>query len=268
MQQHEASLAESVSRPLPAETGRLRDAPMPALLWRLHTTARTGCLRVRKGALEKCVWLVDGAPVFARSNEAGDRLTDRLLARGLLSRSQYDQAQDLLAHAAGSGKRIGQLLLDAGLIRERELHEALSEQIQWMLESMFSWTEGTWSFEPGPPPDRITLDRPTAAIIMNAARHRIPLRRLWDGVGHHDLCPLLDGDYRTDDGRGVLAAALLLEPSETAWLARLDGSRSLTELLDDFDVDEHELLALLYTLKLVGHLQLEVAEPPAFAFHR
>ena len=270
MDKHDPSRAESASgpsRPPPPESGRLRDFPFPELLWQLHTERRTGCLRLRRGALEKCVWLVDGEPVFARSNEAGDRLTDRLLVRGLLTRAQYDQAQDLLAESRG--KRVGELLIEAGLIRERELHEALSEQILRMLESMFSWTDGAWSFDPTPASgDRIALDRSTAAILMTAARHRIPLRRLWDAIGDAHQLPSLSHEHRSSDGRAELTASLHLEPSESDWLARLDGARSLAELLDDFDVDEHELLALLYTLKLLGHLRLELGAAPALAFQR
>lgn len=274
MDTHDPSRAESASpartpdasadtRP---EAGRLRDFPLPELLWRFHSEARSGCLRLRKGALEKTLWLVAGVPVFARSNEAGDRLTDRLLARGLLTRAQYDQAQDLLARS--TGKRIGEVLLENGLIRERELNEALGEQILRMIESMFSWNEGSWQFEAGSSADRIVLDRSTAAILMSAARHRIPLRRLWDAIGDHHQLPRLAYEHRTDDGRAELTATLMLEPSESAWLGRLDGSRTLAELLDDFDVDEHELLALLYILRLLGHLQLELGGVPALAFQR
>lgn len=249
------------------ESGRLRDLRVPELLWRLHTAGRTGCLRLHRGAIEKCLYLVDGRPVFARSNEAGDRLTERLLARGLLSRAQYEQAQDLLARA--SGKRIGQVLLEAGLIRERELNEALNEQIQRMIESMFSWTEGTWAFEPdAASSEPVALDRPTAAMIMHAARHRIPPRRLWEALGDRDQLPRLSADDRSPAGRAALAELLRLEPSETAWLDRLDGARSLAELADGFDVDEHELLALIYTLRLIGRLHLEAGEAPAFAFQR
>src|SRR5690606_17161358 len=146
---------------------------------------------------------------------------------------------------------------------------ALSEQILRMVESMFSWSEGSWAFEPAPAVgDRLPLDRSTAAIIMNAARHRIPLRRLWDAIGDHHQLPCLSLDHRSSDGRADLTAGLHLEPSESAWLARLDGTRSLAELLDDFDVDEHELLALLYTLKLLGHLRLELGAAPELAFQR
>lgn len=242
------------SRPA-QESGRLRDLPVPELLWRLHRGGRSGCLRLHKGALEKCMWFVEGRPVFARSNEAGDRLTERLLARGLLSRAQYDQAQELIGHT--TGKRIGELLLEAGLIRQPELQEALTEQILRMVDSMFSWTEGTWTFEAdATSPDPVTIECSTAALIMGAARHRIPTRRLSDALGDRERCPLLDDDDLHAAGRAALAELLRLEPSEVALLSRLDGERSLAGLVDSFDVDEHELLALLYTLKLVGRLTM------------
>lgn len=251
----------------PAESGRLRDLPMPELLWQLHMGRRTGCLHVRKGTIEKRLWLLEGRPVFARSNEAGDRLTDRLLARGLLSRAQYDQAQDLIA--AGSGKRIGQVLLAAGLIREPELHEALSEQLLRMLESMFLWSDARWTFEADVvTAEPVTLDLPTAAIVMGGARHRIPLKRLWAAVGGPELCPRLPLEDRAAEAREALAQALRLVPSEAAWLAALDGTRPLRELLADFSADEHELLALLYTLKLIGRLELVPAAPQPIALQR
>ncbi len=249
------------------ESGRLRDLRVPELLWRLHTAGRTGCLRLQRGAIEKCLWLVDGRPVFARSNEAGDRLMDRLLARGVLSRAQYDQAQDLLA--SSTGKRIGQVLLDNGLIRENELNQALNEQIQRMIESMFSWTEGAWSFTPDAGSNEpLVLDRSTEALIMAAARHRIPPRRLWDALGDRDQIPRLSPEDRSSAGRAALTELLRLEPSEALSLERLDGARSLAELADGFDVDEHELLALIYTLRLIGRLELDAGEAPAFAFQR
>lgn len=252
------------SRPA-QESGRLRDLPVPELLWRLHRGGRTGCLRLHRGALEKALWFVEGQPVFARSNEAGDRLTERLLARGVISRAQYDQAQELIGRSPG--KRIGEVLLEAELIDAAELREALTEQFLRVIDSMFSWTEGTWTFEAdAPSPDPGTLQFSTAALIMGAARHRIPTRRLYDALGDRHRCPSLDDDDLHAVGRAALAELLRLEPSEAALLARLDGERPLTGFLDSFDVDEHELVALLYTLKLIGRLTMVDPAPRSFGF--
>lgn len=236
--------------------GDLRDVQIPELLWQLHEAGRTGCLRVQRGDVVKLLWLIHGQPVFARSNQSSDRLTDRLLARGLLSRAQYDAAQHLIA--TREGKRIGQLLLvEAGLIRSRELNESLGEHLLRMLDAMFLWTDGSYRFEADVIcTEPVTLDKPTAAIIMDGARHRIPLKRLWETVGLRDRRPQLADTDRSGPGREALVNELRLEPSEANWIAQLDGSRTLGAMLRDFDADEHELLSLVYTLKLMGRLEL------------
>ena len=39
-------------------------------------------------------------------------------------------------------------------------------------------------------------------------------------------------------------------------------------MLDDFDADEHELLSLIYTLKMIRRLELVTPEPVPFARQR
>lgn len=239
--------------------GELRDVQVPELLWQLHETGRTGCLRVQRGDVVKQLWLTQGQPVFARSNQSSDRLTDRLLARGLLSRAQYDAAQHLIA--TREGKRIGELLIEAGLIRQRELNESLGEHLLRMLDSMFLWIDGSYQFEADVVcAEPVTLTTPTAAIIMGGARHRIPLKRLWESIGDRDQRPQLADQDRSDTGRAALTAELQLEPSEANWLAQLDGSRTLNAMLNDWDADEHELISLIYTLKMMGRLELVTRE--------
>lgn len=253
-------------RPPGAQGGRLVDVQVPELLWQLHEARRTGCLTVQHGVVRKQLWWKAGQPVFARSNQSADRLTDRLLARGLLTRAQYDATQTMVA--GKTGKRIGELMLDAGLIGARELQEALCEHLLRMLDSMFLWEDGRWWFEADVTcAEPIILNVPTAAIIMGGARHRIPLRRLWESVGPRDQRPLLHGERRPERDT-ALAAELALEPSEASWLPQLDASRDLAAMLDDFDTDEHELLSLIYTLKMIRRLDLIAPEPRPFSAQR
>ncbi len=251
----------------PGRSGLLRDVQMPELLWRLHEAGLTGCLKVQQGDVTKQLWLTAGDPVFARSNQSTDRLTDRLLARGLITRAQFATAQTLISGA--KGKRIGELMIDAGLIRAAELDESLAEHLLRMLDSMFLWHDGRWEFEADVVcAEPVTLKVPTAAIIMGGARHRIPMRRLWESVGARDLRPLLSAHDRSEAGRAALVTELQLEPSESGWLAQLDGARDLEAMLDDFDADEHELLSLVYTLKMIRRLELVPPEPQPFARQR
>ena len=251
----------------PSAAGRRSDVQIPELLWQLHEARRTGCLKVQSGDVTKQLWLIAGQPVFARSNQSADRLTDRLLARGLLSRAQYDAAQTLISSTAG--KRIGELMIDAGLIHARELNEALCEHLLRMLDSMFLWQDGRWQFDPDAIcAEPLVLTTPTAAIIMGGARHRIPLRRLWEAVGDTAQRPALFPGDQTPNGRAALATLLRLAPSEAAWLEKLDGSRKLHTMLDDFDADEHELLSVLYTLRMIGRVELVPPEARPFSEQR
>lgn len=241
--------------------GRLRDTRMPALLWYLHESQATGCLSVLGGPggselasavdppIDKQVWFAAGEPIFARSNQSDDRLTDRLLQRGLLSRAQYEAAQELIAHKGS--RRSGEVLVEAGLIRQGALDEALQEHLLHMFDSMFLWEDAEWTFDLGARCDeKVTLGTHTLAIIMGAARGRIHLRELWASVGERSLRPTLVDQALAP----TLTRDLDLLPSEAAWLARFDGQESLAQLLADFDTDERELISLVFTLKLIGAL--------------
>lgn len=245
----------------------MRDLHVPELLWRLHESRRTGCLKVQHGeSVIKQLWLRDGEPVFARSNQSSDRLTDRMLARGLLSRSQFDAAQSLIASRGILGKRIGELLVEGGLVAPEDLLEALREHLLRILDAMFLWEDGRWEFETGVTAvEPFTLDVPTEAILMGGARDRIPEDRMWNSVGDLGQHPRLLPEHQTEAGRAALVARFRLVPAEALWLPQLDGSRSLAAMLADFDADEHELLSVVYTLKLTRNLELVPPEPRPFA---
>ena len=72
--------------------------------------------------------------------------------------------------------------------------------------------------------------------------------------------------------RGVeMLAALLGALKAGAGYVPLDPAyprERLAAMLDDFDADEHELLSLIYTLKMIRRLELVVPEPLPFAARR
>ena len=235
----------------PVMRGRLRFTRMPALLWELHESGATGSLRVRQGEVEKQVWFERGQPVFARSNQSDDRLTDRLLQRGLLSRAQYEAAQALIA--TKGARRSGEVLVEARLITQGALDEALREHLLHMFDAMFIWEDAEWEFDPrGRCEEVVVLDTPPAALIMGAARNRIHMKELWAAVGSAALRPVLVEPAAAP----ALIRALDLLPTEALWIERFDGAQTLGQMLGDFDTDERELIATVYTLKLVGALRM------------
>ena len=234
---------------MPGTSGRLCDTRMPALLWALTAANASGCLKVRNEGVEKWVWFTHGQPVFARSNLSDDRLTDRLLERGLLSRAQYESAQELIANKGS--RRSGEVLVEAKLIPQSALDEALQEHLLHMFDTMFLWQDGEWLFDTGDLCDEVvTLGSPTAVIIMGAARHRIHLDELWSAVGDRSRRPRL----RSPESAESLIDGLGLLPTEGLWLRRFDGTQSLEQMLSEWDTDERELVSVLFILGLIDAL--------------
>src|SRR5690606_10498508 len=125
------------------ESGKLSlDVDVATALWALHDQRFTGKLRLTRQRIEKQIWLHDGEGVFARSTATSDRLVDGLLRRGVLTRPQYETARRL---AAKEPRRAGELLVDAGFLKSRELDVLLRDHLARVIDSTFVWTEGAWT---------------------------------------------------------------------------------------------------------------------------
>lgn len=241
--------------PLPIEDrGSLDRLEVPRLLWMLHRARYTGALALEHGRVDKRLWWQGGDLVFVRSNVGHERLVDGLLRRGLLTRDQYDVARQLAAKEPG---RTGALLVEAGLLKAAELPRVLRDHLLRIIDSTFPWTEGRWLLVPGEAQaEAVLADTPVALIVAEGVRHRMESAQLIGLLGGLDQRPRFRGEAVVLGGPHELAARLLLSPSEEEWLARLDGTATLRELLARPDTDELELLGLVYVLHVLEHLEL------------
>ncbi|WP_106395188.1 DUF4388 domain-containing protein [Enhygromyxa salina] len=258
------------------ESGKLSaDTDVATILWALHEQRFTGKLRLNRQRIEKQVWLHDGEAVFARSTATRDRLVDGLLRRGVLTRPQYETARRL---AAKEPRRAGQLLVDAGFLKSRELDVLLRDHLARVIDATFVWSEGSWTSEPGERTDEpIQLEVPMAALVLDGVRYRCDASELEDRLtrrvgGRGPLVPRLRAgtDELGEDRRAAVDAVIdelgerfRLLPEEESWLRRFDGRHGVAALLAD-GADEQALFALLFTLDLAGYVDLrEEAQPPA-----
>jgi len=246
--------------PLPIDDeGTIDRLEVPRLLWTLHRAEYSGGLCLEHGRVRKRLWWRDGDIVFARSNVGHDRLIDGLLRRGLLTRDQYDTARRL---AAKEPRRAGQLLVEAGFVKASELPRVLRNHLIRIIDSCFPWTDGRWSLEPEERSDESVLSETSVALVVaEGIRHRMESAQLTALLGGLDQYPRFREDAVVVGDVRALAERLLMSPSEEAWLRRLDGSRTLRELLDHPATDELELLGLGYMLHVLDYLELSTQEP-------
>lgn len=240
------------ARPLPIDArGSLATLPVPRLLWVLRKARFHGAVRLCQGRVEKRLWWRDGALSFAESNVGHDRLVDGLLRRGLLLRGQYDAARQL---TDAQPHRAAARLLQSGMLKKSEAPRVLRRHLASVIDSTFGWEQGEYHLHPGEQSEGRGLEAmPVERVIARGVRQRLSPAQLQAFIGDLDGRPRFLGD--TGEAR-ELADTMEMSPSELAWVGRLDGRRSVRELLEQGGTDEHELLALVVLLQTTGYLEL------------
>lgn len=153
--------------PVPAE-GRLEGTCVPEILWALGCQQHTGALVVDRRGFRKVLYLKEGRMVFAASTDPEDRLGAFLLRRGELSLA------DLIAASRGVtyGRRLGQILVEGGILDEPALRRAVRDQVHDIAQSVMSWREGAWRISRAclPVDETIHLEVDLAGLILDGLR--------------------------------------------------------------------------------------------------
>lgn len=235
-------MREAISAPL---AGRLQGISLPDLLWSLCREQRTGVLRVRRGGIEKSIYLEEGRIVFASSGDPNDRLGELFLRRGQVNLDQLEAAIGGLA----TGKRLGTLLVEAGSLSPDELVEGVIDQVRSITLGLFAWEEGDYIFIEGPLPtdEVITLTMRTGAILLQGIGRIRSFDRIRRSVGS---LPTVYG--LTAQGREALDG-LELGEGEELLVARLEqGDASLEILCREVFLSNFEIYQTLWALKILG----------------
>jgi hypothetical protein len=146
------------------------------LLCGIARDRRTGALLVQQGDFFKEAWFHQGHPVFVASNVPEDRFGEFLVRRGLLERNHLDRVLAVLDRFQG---RMGQALVNLGLIEPVDAVRLLAAQVATKLVTASAWHDGTYEFrenEQNPWP-ALTLELSTYAIVGKSLAN-LPVDRL------------------------------------------------------------------------------------------
>lgn len=221
------------------------DAAM--LLAKMFAQGATGRIGFRRDDVEIIVYFDHGRPVFASSNEPRDRMGDLLLREGKITTSQYERCQ---AVVAASGRRMGEILVDLGYLKRRELLPAVRRHVEDIVYSLFGWERGTYYvvFDPQPSTERIRLSRHPAALILEGIRRKLDRTSLERLLGPPST--VVEVHDRERLGGIVNMGDLTLE--ERAALAAFDGQADLARVARIAGVDLADVLPLAWGLCVLG----------------
>jgi Flp pilus assembly protein TadD len=151
--------------------GSLKEASLPDVLQLLSMGKKTGCLSVGHRGSFGYIFFDKGRIIYASFVNRRDRLGDMLVKNGMISQDQLDKAVD--AQIRRRDKKIGELLVEQRALTAEQLNQFLRVQIEEAVYFLFTWTEGTFNFEPEVMPteqDTLVSIGPESLLLEGARR--------------------------------------------------------------------------------------------------
>jgi DNA-binding NarL/FixJ family response regulator len=226
------------------------DAAM--LLAKMFAQGATGRVAFRRDDLadrgiDKVVYFDQGRPVFAASSYPRDRMGELLVREGKITAAQFERCQ---THVAESGRRMGEILVDFGYLKRRELLPAVRRHVEDIVYSLFGWDRGTYriTIDTSASAERIRLSRHPASLILEGIRRKLDRTSLDRLVGP----PSTVIEVRDRDRLGGIINTGELGPDERAALSAFDGQADLTSVARAANVDIADVLPLAWGLCVLG----------------
>ena len=219
--------------------GKLEDN-LPELITAFWLTQQTGELTLQKGKVKKTIYFEKGRPCFAISNLVTDRFGPFLVRVGKITQQQLELCQ---AAADKTGRRTGDVLGEMKLLKETEKLYYVAQQVKAIVYSIFAWEEGDYRlhFADRAAKEAIKIDLHPANLITRGVKKLYKPERLFRLLSPEDrLLPSQEPAYGLHE--------VELERWEAELLPKVDGTRTLAELIHVAQRPEHVVYGALYGL--------------------
>jgi serine/threonine-protein kinase len=239
--------------------GDLVNIPFASLLYRLYAVRARGVLTVKSGDIEKGIHIDDGAPGFVATNRPTELLGNFLVEQRVIDGEQLEATLEVMSE---SGKRLGDVLIDQGLLNRNELFHYLSLQAREKLMEVFAWTSGEFLYRDGlsgnHESDPLGID--TLEIIVEGARARMPIETIRKVFAGRGAAPL-----RILQNRQVSLERLRLTGQELSIAAVFRNGDTIDEVLRLFATSRHaseeEILRVIFLLYSTRHVYFRSTDP-------
>jgi hypothetical protein len=235
--------------------GPLSELGIQDVLQLLDLARKTGVLTIRSDRLndEAIVHLTRGAIVFAVRRRSTRRLGQLLIRAGRLTQRELDRALEI--QSSDPTRRLAEILLEMGSVREEELERQLRFQMEETIYEVMPWNEGYFRFEErGVLAEQRLLARVRVeSLLMEGARRIDEWTRLESKVRSPEAVPMLAPHNEREMG------PLELRADEWEVLAEVDGERDIRQIAADLGRSAFDVAKTIYGLVSTG--VLEVTKP-------
>jgi hypothetical protein len=229
--------------------GKIREHNLPLILHTLCSEKERGVLTLSRDDEVKTFALKGGKVLTAASNRLDDRLDQYLLREGLVGLKEILQAE---REARRGRRRLGEVLVELGLMRQKDLVRAIIEQMREILFSTFQWTRGAYRFESRPVPEAedLTLNMSTGDILLAGIRRIRSWYRVREAIGG------LDTRYKVTARLEEVTKDMDLSLEEWNFLSQFEAPASLEEVCERSPIRDFEITHLIWAFLVVGALEV------------
>jgi len=199
------------------------------------------------------VWQ-EGEIVFAVSNDQTERLGERLVRQGRISRQQYNRA--LKEQRDQDGASILDILIELDFLLVESASALLTAHVYSICYSLIEWEEGGYAFDASlfTQPSKVNL--PVGELILESVRSLIDLPRIKSFLGNEQETYLVATDWPERE-------KIMLRSDEIKVLEALKEPYSISNLLERIDLPEEQILrtlAALLSLRALARKEMPAVE--------
>ena len=243
--------------------GALVEGVLSLVLRTLYVGRKTGLLHVTRGEERGSVCFVQGSIVYGETNIKECRMGETLVRHGLLNYWELERAREV---KNVTGRRLGQVLVDLGILDASGLEDALALQVREVLLTVFSWRDGSYRLEEHDPAFFRGYDHPlplsVGEVILDAVWSITDPEIIRFGLGSLDrvLIPANDPLLRFQ--------RITLNSTDGFLLSRVDGGSTASQILRTAPLSAEEAMRSLFGLVCTGMVEwvqapTAAAAPPA-----
>ena len=235
--------------------GPLRELGIHDVFQLLDLSRKTGTISVTSELRDNSgrVLFKNGRVVGANIRSNPHRIGDLLVKKGRASDADINRALTAQREAGGQ-RRLGDFLVDFGVISAKELENEVREQIETVIFELLSWREGFFRFEDGGTPEHegSIASISTESLLMEGARRIDEWSRIADRVPSLACVPVLAPV--SEEG----APKMDLLPGEWEVLASVNGEMDLRQIAESLVRSDFDVARIVYGLVSTGVVELKV----------
>ncbi len=228
--------------------GNLKTVSPADIFQLIVTSKKTGALSIVKSDSRRFIYFQDGLLTFASSSDKQDMFGSLLLKKGRISKPELDA----ILKEKHDGKKIGQVLVEKGILTRDEVFDCLKMQIDEIVYSLFGWKDGDFEFIEGkaPPPDVILTELNPMNMIMEG------MRRIDEWTELKKILPSDDAQIELVVDPVMRNEEMRLTKDEFIALALIGSGKRFSKVVEESYLDQFQTCKALANLLQMGLIKV------------